>query len=241
MTMKQMEVKATDYSVSGFSGYTLDEALAHWKAKYETVKHFKRDVIKHPGLNEFGEFVEEMWDNIIPITVQEAFGEMNLEKRRVMFDCIGVAKLFKELDPDLLDKQTITKDRTRWDENNRPYLYQFEDTYELYKIDGNKLFTVDSKWYRPISVYAVRCWCTSTGREYWIYVPEDISVGTRWSRLEPDAIRAIAWTIRLDISHPQRIFRQGDIIIAEESDQSQEVSPYHLDKEKYLSLMYSET
>ena len=241
MKMKEMNYKATDYSVSGIPGYSLDEALAHWKAKYETVKHFKRDVIKHQGLKDFGEFVEEMWDNIAPITVEGAFGEMNLEKRRVMFDCIGVPKLFAELNPDLLDKQTIAKNRTRWDENNLPYVYQFEDTYELYKIDGNKLFKVDSEWVRPTSIYAVRCWCTSTGREYWINVPEDISVGTRWSRLTPDAVRAIAWTIRLDISHPKRIFRQGDIIIAEESDESQEVSPYHLNKEKYLSLMYSET
>ncbi len=239
--MKTFDVNSTTYTVCKYPGYSLNEALRYWKAKFETVKHFKREVIKHPQLTEFGEFVEEVWDSIHPVTVQEAFHEMNLEKRRVMFDCIGVAKLFQELNPDLMDKQTIAKTRTRWDEQLHPYVYQFEDTYELYKIEGNKLFAVNSEWHQPISVYAVRCWCTSTGREYWIYVPEDISVGTRWSPLNPDAIRAIAWTIRIDVSHPKRIFRQGDIIIVEESDESKTVTPYHLDKEQYLSLMFSET
>jgi hypothetical protein len=239
--MITFDFNSTAYSVCRQAGYSLSEALQHWKTKFETVKHFKRDVINHPGLKEFGEFVEEVWDSIVPLTVQQAFQEMNLEKRRVMFDCIGVSKLFKELNPDLLDKQTITKTRTRWGQNRQPYVYQYEDTYELYKIDGKKLFTVESEWWEPISVYAVRCWCTTTGREYWIYVPEDVSVGGRWSPKTPDAIRAIAWTIRIDVSHPKRIFRQGDIIIVEESDESETVPLYHLNKEQYLQLMFSET
>src|SRR5690606_33366864 len=120
---------------------------------------------------------------------------------------------------------------------------EYDDIYELYKIPGEKLFIVtEDSWVKPSPVYAVRCWCTTTGREYWIYVPEEIALGgLRWNVKEqkPDAVRAIAWTIRLDVSLPKSIYRQGDIIVVEESEDSQTVEPYHLDKEGYLKLMYS--
>jgi len=243
--MNKMNLHAATYYVSGLRGFALSEALQLWKAKFETIKHFKRDVVRHPGLEELGAFVEEMWESIIPVSVQDALKEKNTEKRRVMFDCIGVAKLFRELDPELLDKQVLTKKRTRWDEQNKAWQHEFEDVYELYRIDGAKLFVPEQSWQKTNPVFAVRCWCTTTGREYWIYVPEAIAMGTpdRWRTYEtnPDAVRAIAWTIRLDISNPKRIFRQGDIIVAEESEDSLTVAPYHLSKEQYITLLFSET
>lgn len=242
--MKINNLVTATYFVAGFPGLSLTEALRLWKARFETIKHFKRDVITHPKLKELAMLVEEQWDNIIPITVQEALQEKNMEKRRMMFDCIGVSKLFNALQPELLDRQVIKKMRTRWDKNHQPYEYQFEDTYELYQLDGKKLFVPINEWNIPNPVFAVRCWCTTTGREYWIYVPEEVALGRpRWHRTAatPDAIRAIAWTIRLDVSNPKRIFRQGDIIVVEESGNSQAVTPYHLSKKEYVQLMFSET
>jgi len=242
--MKLSALKDAEYTVSGLEGFTFSEALRFWKAKFPSFKHFQRDVILHPELNELAEFMKANWDDIEAITVEEALQERNMERRRVMFDCIGVAKLFSSLEPELLDRQVIEKKRTRWDGNNQPYEHHFEDTYELYRIEGSKLFKADPNRSKPDPVYAVRCWCTSTAREYWIYVPAEVAlVKKRWSGgiENPDAIRAIAWTIRLDLSYPKRIYRQGDIIIAEESEHSQTVTPYHLTKEQYLQLMFSET
>jgi hypothetical protein len=96
-------------------------------------------------------------------------------------------------------------------------------------------------------VYAVRCWCTTTNREYWLYVPvEAASDAKGWWSLDEntkyDAIQAIAWTVRIDIENPERIYRQGDIIVVKRGEQSTIKSmDYHLSKEQYLSLMYSET
>lgn len=233
--------------IAGYPGLSLAEALRYWKAKFETIKHFKRDVITHESLGKLYEFVEDVWEDIQPITVGEALKEPHIEKRRVMFDCIGVAKLFQELKPELLDKKVIHKSRTRWNKQNESYLYSFDDTYELYKLDAEKLFESTPSWGWLQPVFAVRCWCTTTNREYWIYVPEiavygRISWPNRQSYPEkPDAVRAIAWTIRINISEPKRIYRQGDIVVAEESETSREVEPYHLTKAQYLSLMYSET
>ena len=95
----------------------------------------------------------------------------------------------------------------------------------------------------------MRCWCTTTNREYWLYVNQEAATGHRWlieSKAEYDAIRAIAWTVRIDvpISNVEKIYRQGDIVVVKIKDKTRKdnfVTPYHLSKENYLNLMYSET
>lgn len=240
-----MDYSKLMYTVCGQPDFILNEALRLWKAKYPEFIDFKKDVITHENLEDFGKFVEECWDSIKPVTVKEAFGIPNTETRRIYFDCIGIEKLFKSLDPKLLDKQTIKKKRHKWTNNNQEFVYEFEDVYELYQIEGKKLFDTN-KWGQEANpIYAVRCWCTTTNREYWLYVNQEAATGERWGRPDDDttydAIRAIAWTIRIDITDPETIYRQGDIIVAKMSKKSKETNPYHLNKEQYLSLMYSET
>ena len=250
--MKQFDFKTASYSVSGIGNLSMSEAMKLWKTRYPSFEHFRKAVIKVDALKDFGAFVEEMWDSIEQITIQEAFSERNAERRRVYFDCIGVEKIFKNLNPKSLDKQIIKKRRQRWDENNEPWTHEFSDEYELFSIDPKELYATSdlSEWQksRQATKYvAVRCKCTSTQREYWIYCPEEqcISNGARvWdedSKKKYDAIKAIAWTIQIPISDPEKIFRQGDIIVAKESPTSKIVTPYHLTKEMYLELMYSET
>jgi hypothetical protein len=235
------------YSVNGTEGFTLSEALRLWKTKYaDDFRDFEKEVITHSGLHDFRDFVKETWDDITPVTVEEALQISNTEIRRIYFDAIGVNKLFSQLNPTLRDKQVIKKKRHRWDENNSQYEYEFEDVYELYEIDGEKLFGLDRWGNKPDPVFAVRCWCTTTNREYWLYVNTEAATGRNWlygDRTDEvyDAIRAIAWTIRIDITKPERIYRQGDIIVVKESVNSVFTSQYHLNKEEYLSLMYSET
>jgi hypothetical protein len=235
-----------DYVVEGQRGFSLSEALRCWHGLFEGELHrFKARVIDpFPGLQDFYEFIAEVWDTIIPFTVAEAFGEKNQEKRRIYFRAIGVKKLFTELAPELLDSQVLNLKNQRWDEKNQPYLDEIEDVYELYKIEGKKLFPEQfaegaNSWNREwmekrSAVYAVRCWCTSTKREYWIYVPNDIGE-------KNDALEAIAWTIQLNITNPVALYRQGDIMIAKAGPESQECSLYHLDKKTYTKLLVSET
>jgi len=242
--MTNNKFQSYKYTVNGLAGFTLTEALRLWKTKYtEDFRDFEKDVITTESLHEFRDFVKEVWDDIQEVTVEEALKHENIEIRRTYFDAIGIQKLFLQLKPELLDRQVIKKKRTRWDNNNDSYEYEFEDIYELYTISGNKLFGKD-RWGRDARpVYAVRCWCTTTNREYWLYVPQDAATGKTWSndKEEFDAIRAIAWTIRIDIKKPERIYRQGDIIVVKKGADSEETSNYHLNKEQYLTLMYSES
>jgi hypothetical protein len=252
--MSQINYADQDYIVNNRDGFDLTTALRLWKTKYaDDYRDFEKDVITHESLADFNEFVNDCWNKIIPITVEEALKVENSEERRTYFDCIGIEKLFKGLEPTLLDKQTIKKKRTRWDDEFKEYTHEFEDIYELYQIDGKKLYDKDRWGNDPQPIFAVRCWCTTTNREYWLYVPREAALGRNWwsggdgPENIPDAIRAIAWTVRIDVQ-PQdveKIYRQGDIIVAKMKDSvkltQSTFSPYHLDKEQYLSLMYSET
>ena len=243
--MNKINYSEQKYVVSGQQDFSLNEALRLWRAKFPEFIDFKKDVIVHPNLEDFGNFVEECWDDIKPVTVEEALKIPNTELRRTYFDCIGVIQLFKSLNPTLRDRQVITKKRTGWDDDNKEVVRTFEDIYELYEIEGIKLFEKNRWGQDPNPVYAVRCWCTTTNREYWLYVNNEAATGQRWwgdrNGAKYSAIRAIAWTIRIDITDPERIYRQGDIIVAKKSDKSKETSQYHLNETQYLSLMYSET
>jgi len=252
-----MQINYADqtYIVNNRSGYDLTTALRLWKTKYaDDYRDFQKDVITHEGLNDFDQFVQECWNKIEPVTVEDALKLNNTEERRTYFDAIGIEKLFKSLDPTLLDRQVIKKKRQRWDDEFKEYTYEFEDVYELYEIKATKLFEKD-RWGNDPSghVYAVRCWCTTTNREYWLYVTKEAALGDRWwhttddDRTEADAIRAIAWTVRIDVpaENIEKIYRQGDIIVVKMTDVAKHTEhtfrPYHLTKEQYLEKMYSES
>jgi hypothetical protein len=241
------------YVVNNQDGFDLTTALRLWKTKYQDdIRDFHKDVITHDQLQDFGYFVEECWNRIEPFTVEDALKIANVEERRTYFDAIGIEKLFKGLDPKLLDRQVIKKSRTKWDDEFKEYKHEFEDVYELYQIDGKKLYDKDRWGNDPRPIFAVRCWCTTTNREYWLYVPVEAALGSRWwwseeeLKEKPDAIRAIAWTVRVDVpeENVEKIYRQGDIIVAKMKDSAKTTeytTPYHLTKDQYLQLMYSET
>lgn len=256
--MQKFNYGEIKYTVNGRNGFDLTTALRLWKTKYaDDYRDFQKAVIIHDSLKDFDQFVKECWDTVVPFTVEDAFKVENAEERRIYFDAIGIEKLFKSLEPELLDRQVIKKKRARWDGDNKEYTNEFEDVYELYKIEAKKLFpdssSIDSWRVSNSSIYAVRCWCTTTNREYWLYVTREAALGGNWwysdetERSKPDAIRAIAWTIRVDVHEEdiEKIYRQGDIIVVKMKDDADisksTLTPYHLEKEQYLSLMYSET
>jgi len=231
-----MDFTTLQYRVNGQAGQNYETALRCWKTRHKTYDVFLREVITHDSMKEFAEHVQPIWEDIKPLTTTEAFAERNIEQRRLIFSCIGIEAMFKQMEPELVDRQEIDFKNKRWDKDDKPYFENIKDVYELYKIKGDKLFPEDTDWRRQNSdTYAVRCWCTTTGREYWIYVP-------LWEGQKNDAISAIAWTMQITISHPEYIVRQGDIIIAKASENSTEYSrPRHLTKEEYLTLLQSQT
>jgi hypothetical protein len=229
--------KELKYTVENQPGVSFEDALVIWKTTYKSFDDFYKNVIRFDSMQEFGDFCASLWNDIKPATAQDAFAKENLELRRLYFKAIGIEKMFQELEPTLVHEETIVFNNAVWNESDTSIDVKIiHDKYELYLIKGDKLFPEEkSDWRRAnADIYAVRCWCTTTGREYWIYVPRHIGE-------KKDAIEAIAWTFQLNISEPKALYRQGDIILAESSESSSVVRPYHLDRETYLKLLKSQS
>jgi hypothetical protein len=216
-----------------------ESSMKYYKRLYKTYDNYFDNCIKdnpHQSMLDFAKIVEENWDVISEITVSEAFAEKNIEIRRLYFKAIGVIELFKELEPTLIDKQVLEKEGISWLENGTEIPTTIRDEYELYTIPGEKLFPEESSSWRVANatIYAVRCWCSTTGREYWIYVPNNIGQ-------KNDALEAIAWTVQLNITDPEYIYRQGDVILAKYSERSEPCRPYHLSASQYVKLLKAES
>jgi len=217
--------------------YTVDVIWAAkiWKKTYKDFPEFHAAIIapaKSSTYDEFGENMLAEWNEIPDITVTEAFSVMNIEVRRLCFKAIGVIELFKTLNPTIVHKDIIDYNNIVTDSLGNQKKVAQVDHYELYKIDGNKLFPEETSLWRTdrATIYAVRCWCTTTNREYWIYVPKAIGE-------KNDALEAIAWTVIVAHTDVEYIYRQGDVIIAKLSEQSKSRMPHHLSKDEYVKLL----
>ncbi len=152
------------------------------KSKEEILPYFSND-------NNI-QFIKENYDQLKQYTIKEAILLENIEQRMVALQCFSPASFLEELNAVLLDKQTVLKKQHKWDGNGKLLEHQYEDTYELYKIDGS-IFNKDKTMLQLDNIYLVKCMCPSTNRYYHIYVDEEIAATN-------DAIACIAWTMRIN-------------------------------------------
>jgi hypothetical protein len=228
------------------SRFEFELGLKILKAKWKTFEAYEKAGYLS---DKSKKLVADNWDSSGPVTIYEALSIPNLESRRVCFRYIGIENIFKELDPELVDTQVIKKATKVTAEGK---LESFDDTYELYKVNGDKLRegTNDSGMRQIQDFYILKCSCTSTGREYLIYI-RDLWNGNRWGRpnneavvgSKPDAVEAVAWTIQVeakpeDISY---IIRQGDAILVKVKEGYQKCPIRHISKQEYLQKVTMES
>lgn len=232
--------KELEYNINRTGGFSFPLAMSIWKAQHGTFDKFERTTrgnYEGTEFNDYFDVIRKAWNDAANLTVEQAFTTKNIEHRRVMFNVMGVDNLMASLKPTLVDRQTITRDNLVFDKDGNKSIEQLVDTYELYQIDGDRLFAgteAAERWrfQRDRNIYAVKCKDASTEREYWIYVTDEAAKNK-------NAIEAIAWTYMLKSgTKADEIYRQGEVIIAkhgnaEEPDHWGRV--YHMNKEQYLT------
>jgi hypothetical protein len=236
--MKKLKLETIDYIINNVNGFTLDEWLRLMKVKYGNSYErlfLENDI--HPDLKEH---TISVWNSLKEMKVKDAFKEVNIEKRRVYFNCIGPEKLFKNnKSVELLDTQVLNKIYS-----NGKNKISYKDEYKLYKIKGE-----DLGLYKGVDVYYVTCTCPSTGRLFYIFVRPPYWFNTNSNNYKNetyDAIDAICSTfsIRSDQDIIEKIYRQGDILLIKKSIG---VNKYHyygnrsLTREEYLNKLTYET
>jgi hypothetical protein len=196
--------------------------------------------------------LEDIWDEIKPMTFREIAEIENIEKRRVGVLCLGLERLISQVSPTLVDSKTIKKSTTFVDRKGEVVTKKFNDTYELYKVDG-ATFGSD-RWNRPAEdCYFVKFKDTSTDREYlcWIDPTSVVRTNTKdqWARFEKpmqiNAIQCIAWTFTTNVpeGNIEKMVRQGDCILIKPKNSRKKLldTPRHLTEEEYRTLLVAES
>lgn len=199
------------------------------------------------------EQLQDFWDEIVPLSFKEIAQINNLEQRRVGILYLGIEKIISDVKPKLLSKQTLKKSTLWVDTNGKLTEHKFNDTYELYEVDGS-YFNEGLRNSRGMdNCYYIRCKDTSTDREYLIWIDlqsvwnsNEIAFGNRWGfdKSKINAIQCIAWTIQTDvpIGSIEKIVRQGDcIMIKPKGKYTPLISPRHLSEIEYKELLIAES
>jgi hypothetical protein len=211
--------------------------------------------------------LEDVWHSIPPLTFASIIdGLDDPDRRRIAFKHLGLQGMIEEVSPTLVSRETLQKSTTWVDADGTLTRHNFEDVYELYRVCFRNKDEEEnsSKLQRFLSrnlteQYFVKCWDTSTAKEYVIWVnmraiytnnlPKDkknnanrLSETGLERKVTP--VQAIAWTIRTDIEPGgiEAIVRQGDCVLLRTKPGAKRLeSPRHLTEEEYLTLMSDES
>lgn len=196
------------------------------------------------------EQLEDFWNDIIPLSFKEIAKLTNLEQRRIGILYLGLDTIVSEVKPTLLSKKTLNKTTTWIDNNGELVEHKFEDTYELYEVDGS-YFNEGLSFRGMDSCHYIRCKDTSTDREYLIWVDllsvyrtNELGETWNWDKKKVNAIQCIAWTIQTDIpmGNIEKIIRQGDcILIKPKGNYTPLSSARHLTEKEYKTLLVAES
>ena len=199
--------------------------------------------------------LEDVWDELKPMTFEEIARDItNIEQRRVAILYLGMEAIVKEINPILVNTETITKE-TEWVNDDGSVVRKtFEDTYELYKVEGKVWAKNVAGQYNNRGMddaFFVKMKDTSTDREYFIWVLHDsvciVNNKRTWGSDDTmiTAIEAVAWTFQTQVTKGNiaAIIRQGDCILVQIKDTSVpfEHRPRHLTAEEYRTLLVAES
>jgi hypothetical protein len=199
--------------------------------------------------------LQDFWGEIQPLTFNEIAQIPNLEQRRIALLFLGLDRMIAEVKPTLVSTKTIKKKTTWVTESGELVEHKFNDTYDLYKVNGEYFNQGVDNWRKMNDAYYVRCMDTSTDREYLIWIDlnsvwnikcENDKRLNRWQfdATKIDAIDCIAWTIQTNIAQGgiEKIVRQGDCIMIKPKAKYETLGrERHLSKKEYLELLVAES
>ena len=199
--------------------------------------------------------LQDFWEEIIPLKFNEIAQIPNLEQRRIALLFLGLERMIADVKPTLVSSKTISKQTTWVMESGELVEHKFDDTYELYKVNGDYFSQGVDSWRKMSDAYYVKCKDTSTDREYliwvdinnvWNVVTENNKNLNRWefNIKDIDAIDCIAWTIQTDIPQGkiEKIVRQGDCIMIKPKGKYETLGrERHLTSKEYLELLVAES
>lgn len=198
----------------------------------EKIKVFdKAGVHTLENIMDIEERIVHLFNNSDSLTYEECFNIKDDGIRIKFFEVINIEEMFKNLNPKRISVDGIESDNKIYDaEGNYLRTEKINNIYEVYECDTKPL-GLDQP------AYAVKCWCTSTSNEHWLWIKEEY---------KNDPLTAIASTFMIHenlIPYIDEIKRQGDVVFLELTDPN--VKPdgkiVPLTKEQYFEKLTVQT
>ena len=216
-----------------------NEVIRFLKGLYKTTTVLKEKLLKRfynrdGTLNQYvaklHDYFLANYDNVKPYSYREAFQIEDRVYRALVFSSINISEMIASMKNKRLavDGREVT--RKTWDSSGNPGPdKQFSSIFETYEVSGEDLGLEEP-------VYAVKCWCTSTNEEHWIWIEPEY---------KNKPLAAIASTFRFHenvIPKIKALKRQGDIMLVEMTeDVVPEGTPRPLTVDEYFGLLVAES
>jgi len=226
-----------DFVSDSFETCTKEQALKYLKGAYDS--NYERFVARFlessenadPALEEsLYAFFRENFDHVQPFTYAEAFALESEEFRALVFQSIDVPEMIHNLGHERVATDGLEVTRNTYSQSGE-FLGEvtYHNVYEVHRVNSQPLGVNEP-------LYALRCWCTSTNQEHWLWLDDYYE----------DPLEAVASTFRVYrgvLPYIHRISRQGDLLFVELT-QNIEVDPddelVKLDKSTYFNYMSCE-
>ena len=148
-------------------------------------------------------YIETNFEATKPFTYEQAFNLKSKDFQSLVFGSIDVPDMIKNLGHKRLKVEGKTVTHKQFAPSGE-YLGDktYEVIYETHSVDGDKLGIREP-------LYAIKCWCTSTDEEHWLFIDE---------KYKDSPLEAIASTFVIHetiIPHIKCLKRQGDLLFVE--------------------------
>lgn len=190
---------------------TVSDYLKFLKGKYLTKERFMEEYVPRISttemLKELKGFLVDNFDDATPYTYEEAFKIEDEQFRIKVFETIDISEMVENLGKKRLKvdgKKVMEKKYSK--DGDFLGIEENNNIYETYEVSNEKLGLEGNS-------YVVKCWCTTTNKEHWLWIEE---------KYKDDPLAAIASTFRVHenlIPHIKELKRQGDILMVELNEQ----------------------
>lgn len=196
----------------------------------EPIKNIMVEYMDMPDTSFMTE-LEDMYDDVVPYTYNEAFAIKNDAYKAKVFGSINITDMITSLGHKRIATEGKQVKHKKFDkQGNFLGTEEYDVIYEVHEVNGEKLGLTEN-------VFAIRCWCTTTDKEHWLWIEE---------QYKNSPLEAVASTFRIHenlISNIKEIKRQGDVLLVEMNDENikPEGNIVPLNAEQYFSLLTAQS
>ncbi|MGB0870499.1 MAG: hypothetical protein ACPGSD_12960 [Flavobacteriales bacterium] len=218
-------VKLLKMKHSSFKNYISREVDREWTCSL------------NPDLKRIINRLEHLWSIEPAYSFEDIFKLKNQNVRRFSFNYVGVSDMMKALNATRVATDGIKVKYLEYDLEGHQKTVEKHNVFETYQADLNQISDLKPQWSHASNIaFAVKCWCTSTNKEHWLWIEE---------KYKDEPLEAIASTFRIHenvIPHIKCLKRQGDVLICEMNKQIiPEGLVVPLTAEQYFNLLLAES